>query len=64
MADTFYGVNIGAGLDESGVTVDTSTTSKKIELRVEQAVSGMNKTELLKAIEAIKAYVVQADAPA
>lgn len=64
MADHFYGVNMGAGADEAGVSTGTSTTSKKVELRVEDGVSGNNKTEVLKAIEAIKAKIISGDAPA
>ena len=63
MADTFYGIDLG-GQGPDDVTTATSTTSKKIELRVEQAVSGMNKITLIKAIDALKAKVVEGDAPA
>jgi hypothetical protein len=62
MADTFWGWNIGGGAaGGDGVTKDTSTTSKKIELRVETAVTGMKKTEILKGLEAIKAYIIEND---
>ncbi len=64
MADHFYGINIGAGADPSGVSTGTSTTSKKIELRIEDAVSGMNKIEVLRALEAIKAKIMEGNAPA
>jgi hypothetical protein len=64
MADHFYGANIGAGADPSGVSTGTSTTSKKVELRIEDGVSGMNKTEVLRAIEAIKAKILEGNAPA
>lgn len=64
MADHFFGANIGAGADPSGVSTGTSTTSKKVELRVEDGVSGNNKLEVLKAIEAIKAKISSSDAPA
>lgn len=65
MADHFYGIDApGAGADPDGVSTGTSTTSKKVELRVEDAVSGNNKTEVLKAIDTIRAYIVESDAPA
>jgi hypothetical protein len=64
MADHFYGVNMGAGVDPSGVSTGTSTTSKKVELRIEDGVSGNNKMEVLKAIEAIKNKIIEGDAPA
>jgi hypothetical protein len=47
MADVFYGVDLGGGDDANAaaggaaVVKDTSTTSKKIELRIEQGVSGI-----------------------
>lgn len=64
MADVFYGVNIGAGIDPANVLAQASTTSRKIELRVETGVAGMNKTQLLKAIDAIRAKIVTGNAPA
>lgn len=64
MADHFYGINLGGGLDPSGVTFGTVTASKNVELRVTDGVTGINKTEVLKALEAIKARVEKNDAPA
>lgn len=64
MADHFYGVNIGAGADVNNVATGTSTTSRKIELRVEDGVSGMSKVELLKGIEAIRNKIATGNAPA
>jgi hypothetical protein len=46
------------------VSTGTSTTSKKVELRIEDGVSGNNKTEVLKAIEAIKEKIEKSNAPA
>jgi hypothetical protein len=63
MADTFYGVAIGAGLDDNGVTVDTSTTSKGIELRTADG-AGLTKVALLNGLEAIRAKIEQGNAPA
>jgi hypothetical protein len=64
MADHFYGVDMGAGLSPDNVSTGTSTTSKKVELRIEDGVSGNNKLEVLKAIEAIRSRIVEGDAPA
>jgi len=65
MADHFYGVALGAK-SPADVTFGTSTGSTVIELRVTDATTGLtgNKTELLKAVEAIEQYIIQADAPA
>lgn len=65
MADTFYGVSLGAK-GPADVTVGAATASTAIELRVTDATTGLtgNKTELLKALKAIEQYIVQADAPA
>jgi hypothetical protein len=65
MADHFYGVSLGAK-GPADVTFGTSTGSTTIELRVTDAATGLtgNKTELLKALDAIEQYIVQADAPA
>ena len=64
MADHYYGANIGAGADPAGVSTGTSTTSKKVELRIEDGVSGNNKMEVLRAIEAIKSAIIEGNAPA
>ena len=61
MSDVFYGVSIGSGADPAGVTRGTSTTSLKFELRVEDAVSGNSKFEVLRALEAIKAKIMRDD---
>lgn len=65
MADHFYGVSLGAK-GPADVTFGTSTGGTVIELRVTDATTGLtgNKTELLKAMEAIRQYIVQEDAPA
>ena len=65
MADHFYSVSLGAK-GPADVTFGTSTGSTVIVLRVTDATAGLtgNKTELLKALEAIEQYIIQADAPA
>lgn len=64
MADTFHGVNIGAGASPANVLSQASTTSRTVELRVTNGVAGMSKTELLKAVEAIRNKIVTGNAPA
>lgn len=65
MADHFYGVAApGAQGDADNVTKATSTNGSVVELRVTDATTGMNKHELLKAVEAIANYIRQDDAPA
>lgn len=61
MADHFYGASMG---DRLSVSTGTSTTSKKVELRVEDGVSGNNKMQVLLALKAIEAYIQTHDAPA
>jgi len=65
MADTFYGVSLGAKT-AADVTVGATTGSTVIELRVTDATTGLtgNRVELLKALDAIKQYIDKADAPA
>ena len=66
MADTFYGISLGAGADPVGaVTKAASTTSLDIELRVTTAVTGIvdNKSNLLAAVETLERYIAQDVAP-
>jgi hypothetical protein len=58
MADHFYGVNMGAGISVANVSTDTSTTSKKVELRIEDGVTGNNKKQVVLAIQAILAKII------
>lgn len=64
MANHYYGVDVGAQFASDAVSTGTSTTSKKVELRIEDGVSGMTKIEVLKALEKIKAKITASDAPA
>lgn len=59
MADTFYGVSLGAGLDSSAVAVASSTGSTDVELRHTDGLANMSKTDLLKAVDAIRAAIVE-----
>jgi hypothetical protein len=63
MADTFYGIAVGAGLDPSAITVQASTTGAAIELRVLNG-AGISKVALLNALETIENRIVENDAPA
>lgn len=49
MADHFYGVAIGAGLDPAAVQTGTSTTSAVIELRLADG-AGLTRIEVVKAL--------------
>lgn len=64
MANHYYGISLGGGIGAGAVSTGTSTTSKNVELVVLDGVTGMNKTELVKAILAIAAYIKTAGAPA
>ena len=64
MADTFYGVDMGASFGSGVVATGAATTTKKVELRIEDGVTGNNKIEVLKALAKIKAHIETADAPA
>ena len=64
MADHYFGVNMGGGADPSVVAEGTSTTSKNVELRVTDGVTGNNKVEVLKALETIKNRIIKDNAPA
>lgn len=65
MADRFYGVAVG-GQGPVDVSVDTSTTSRAIELRVNDSVltaGGINKKKFI--VEGLEAILqkVQQDSP-
>jgi ribonuclease HI len=64
MANHYFGIDIGGGLDPSGVSTGTSSTSKKVELVIQDGVTGNNKMEILKAIEAIESAIIEGNAPA
>lgn len=64
MANHYYGISLGGGFDPSGVSTGTSTTSKTVELVILDGVTGTNKVEVLKALEAIKAKILEGNAPA
>lgn len=62
MADHFYSVVRGERAPNQ-VTVGTSTSSEAIELRVLDG-TGISKTELLLAVQAIADKIAVSDAPA
>ncbi|MBK8157370.1 MAG: hypothetical protein IPK59_00645 [Rhodospirillaceae bacterium] len=65
MADHFYSLNIGKGLDPNNVTVGTSTAaSADFEFRIKDGVTGRGKPQALMAIEAIVAKIVTGNQPA
>lgn len=56
MADHFYSVNKGHGLDPSAVTVGAATSGQSVELRIHDG-DGFNRIEVIKALETIKARI-------
>lgn len=64
MAKHYYGASIGAGFETSNVSTGTSTTSKDVEIVITDAVTGMSKTEVVKLVEVIVAYILKNNAPA
>lgn len=56
MANRYYGVDIGGGMP-TDVTESGSTTSKPVELVVDVSATGVNKMQVLKAIEALEYYI-------
>lgn len=60
MATVYYGVNRG-GHDED-VVVDTSTTSKSVELVVNEGVV-LSRVELLEALQAIENAIIKQNYP-
>lgn len=55
MTTRYYGADLGVG--PADVTESSSTTSKAVELAVVFTTTGMTKTDVLKALEAIEAKV-------
>jgi hypothetical protein len=64
MADHFYGINVGGGLDPVGVTIGTSTAGSDIELRLRDGIAGMDKVKVNSAFHAIISAIDRANAPA
>lgn len=56
MANRYYGVSVGAGMPTE-VSEAGATTSKDVELVVNLAASGADRTQVLKALEAIQNYI-------
>jgi len=65
MADHFYSVTIPSqAVGAAEVVKGTSTASGNFELRITDGVSGNSKETVLKALEAIRNYIVTDSAPA
>lgn len=64
MAKHYIGVNLGAGLSRAPTT-GTSTGNTDVELVITDAVTGVagSKVAVLKAIDALKAYIQTSNAP-
>ncbi len=67
MADHYYSITLPIAAHAIGgaaVAKGTSTASGNFELRVTDGVTGMRKIEVLKGIEAIRAYIEADGEPA
>lgn len=66
MASHFYSLNSpGAGPGPENVTKATSTQAgNNVELRVDDAVTGDSKVDVLKALETLRNYIITDSAPA
>lgn len=64
MADTYYGVTVPGAKVAGSVLKQASTTSRNVELRTLDGVSGNNKTEILKALDAIRKAIENGPATA
>jgi hypothetical protein len=60
MASRYIGINLGGSL--SGVSDDSSTTSKSIELVIDM-VAAPKKQDVMLALEHIEAYLLQQEYP-
>lgn len=58
MATQYFGATLAAQ-GANDVTQDTSTTSRAVELVVNDAATGINKQRVLEALEAIRNKVIQ-----
>lgn len=58
MADHFYSVNKGAGLDPSAVTVGAASSGQSIEVRLHDG-DGLTRMDVLKALETIEARFME-----
>jgi hypothetical protein len=58
MARHYYGINIGGGVDPSGVSTGTSTTNKDVEISTLDG-AGLTKTQVAKLVETLENYLVE-----
>jgi hypothetical protein len=64
LANHYFGATVPGSTLASRVTTGTSTTSKNVEVVVLDGVTGNNKVEVLKALEAIMDFIATSNAPA
>jgi len=57
MADRFYQVAVGGGMPNNVVEAGSTSAGSPVELRVTYDATGINKMQVLKALEAIKYYI-------
>jgi len=62
MAKRYIGLNRGNQLD-GGITEDSSTTSKSIELVIDLADATLTREDVMLALEALEAYLIKRNWP-
>jgi len=62
MAKRYIGLNRGNELD-GGITEDSSTTSKSIELVIDLADTALTRQDVMLALEALEAYLIKRNWP-
>lgn len=63
MASTFYGVTLGKSM-AADVTVSATTTGLPVEVEVIHTTSGINKGNVMLALDAVKAKLIESAFPA
>lgn len=62
MAKQYIGLNRGNQLD-GGITEDSSSTSKSIELVIDLADTALTREDVMLALEALEAYLIKRNWP-
>lgn len=58
MADHFYSVNKGHGVDPSAVTTGVASSGQSIELRLHDG-DGLNRMDVILALDTLRAFFVE-----
>lgn len=59
MADRFYQVAVGGDMHNDVVEAGSTSAGSPVEVRVTYDATGMNKTQAIKALEAVIQYITQ-----